>query len=229
MRSRKATPRTKSLQRDLASFAIDGGRLVVGIDESAGFALTPVVLKGLADRIDLVAHSRIDEPLDLEVTTIRTAIDPDHGYLVVEVPVSPRAPHMVDNRYWGRTEKGKFPLGDALVTQLIERRKQWAVAPEAALDEWIVRDPIPVADQKLAHLHVVAIPVPKRDGFMLSAFSGDPRTRFTRLVQEAEGIALSGASVTVYGPQLAVGIAWLVAMLVVAARVYRFNTAILVR
>src|ERR1700674_5886981 len=67
----------KELAKDLASFAIDGGRLIIGIDESAGFALTPVDLKGLADRIDLVAHSRVDEPLDVEITTIRTAADPE--------------------------------------------------------------------------------------------------------------------------------------------------------
>jgi hypothetical protein len=37
------------------------------------------------------------------------------------------------------------------------------------------------------------------------------------------GIALTGSSVTAYGPQVAVGIAWLVAMFLVAARAYRFT------
>lgn len=45
---------------------------------------------------------------------------------------------------------------------------------------------------------------------------------YTALIEAIRGIALSGASVTAYGPQLAVGIAWLVGMSVVAARVYRF-------
>jgi ABC-2 type transport system permease protein len=45
---------------------------------------------------------------------------------------------------------------------------------------------------------------------------------YTALIEAIRGIALSGASVTAYGPQLAVGIAWLVAMFVVAARAYRF-------
>jgi hypothetical protein len=176
----------KELAKDLASFAIDGGRLIVGIDESAGFALTPVDLKGLGDRIDMVVHSRIDEPLDVEITTIRTAADPDRGYLVVEVPVSPRAPHMVDNRYWGRAEKGKFPLGDALVTQLIERRAQWAIEPARLLDESIARDPIARASQKNAHMHIVAIPVPRGDEMMLPVFSGrDWQMDLNRMLIEA--------------------------------------------
>ena len=45
---------------------------------------------------------------------------------------------------------------------------------------------------------------------------------YTALIEAIRGIALSGASVTAYGPQLAVGIAWLVAIFVVAARAYRF-------
>jgi hypothetical protein len=175
----------KELAKDLASFAIDGGRLIYGIDESAGFALTPIDLRGLAERIDLVAHSRVDEPLDVEFTAIRTASDPDRGYLVVSIPVSPRAPHMAGNRYYGRSDKGKYPLGDALATQLIERRKQWAVAPDGMLDEWIARDPVPVGEQKLGHLHMVAIPVPRRDEFMLPLFTGDWRSRLNQFLAEA--------------------------------------------
>lgn len=62
---------------------------------------------------------------------------------------------------------------------------------------------------------VTAMPAPLRDIVPYAV-------PYTSLIEAIRGIALSGASVTAYGPQLAVGIAWLVAMFVVAARAYRF-------
>src|SRR6266566_8119315 len=44
----------KEAARDIASFAIDRGRLIYGVHEAAGFALTPIPLDGLAERIELV-------------------------------------------------------------------------------------------------------------------------------------------------------------------------------
>lgn len=45
---------------------------------------------------------------------------------------------------------------------------------------------------------------------------------YAALIEALRGIALTGASVTAYGPQVAVGIAWLAATFAVASRVYRF-------
>ena len=99
----------KELARDLASLAIDGGLLIIGVDEDKNYALTPVPLEGLAERVEQVAGSRIDEPLALDgVIEIESAAKPSDGYLLVRVPASPRAPHMVDNRYWGRGDKTKY-------------------------------------------------------------------------------------------------------------------------
>ncbi len=98
-------PANKELARDLASLAIDGGLLILGVDEVQNYALTPVPLDGLAERVEQVAGSRIDEPLPLTFIEIESAANPAGGYLLVRVPASPRAPHMVDNRYWGRGDK----------------------------------------------------------------------------------------------------------------------------
>jgi ABC-type multidrug transport system permease subunit len=46
---------------------------------------------------------------------------------------------------------------------------------------------------------------------------------YASLIEAVRGIALTGARVTAYGPQVAVGLAWLVAVFVVASRAYRFT------
>ncbi|GEM_PF-2927431 len=48
--------------------------------------------------------------------------DTSHGVLVVEVPPSPLAPHMVDDSYWGRSSNGKRKLADPEVRRLMESR-----------------------------------------------------------------------------------------------------------
>jgi hypothetical protein len=42
----------KELAADLASLSIDGGFLFIGVDESTGPGLSPVPLKGLAERVE---------------------------------------------------------------------------------------------------------------------------------------------------------------------------------
>ena len=46
---------------------------------------------------------------------------------------------------------------------------------------------------------------------------------YASLIEAVRGIALSGSSITAYGPQVAVAVAWLLAMFVLAARAYRFT------
>src|SRR5438445_4987956 len=73
----------KELARDLASLAIDGGLLIIGVDEGNNFALAPVPLDGLAERVELVAGSRIDEPLPIAgFIEIESAANPKDGYLL---------------------------------------------------------------------------------------------------------------------------------------------------
>src|SRR3989442_1354138 len=88
----------KELARDLASFAVDGGRLIVGVDEDTEPpSLHPVALAGLAERVEQVARSIVDQPLELRTDVVSASSQADRGYLVISVPVSPLAPHMVDH------------------------------------------------------------------------------------------------------------------------------------
>jgi len=172
----------KELARDLASLAIDGGLLIIGVDEDKDYALTPVPLEGLAERVEQVAGSRIDEPLPLTFIEIESAAKAADGYLIVRVPASPRAPHMVENRYWGRGDKTKHMLSDGQVERLIALRSRWAVNAEQALNEWIAGDPIAPDKRQRAHLFVVANPVPPREKLMLPVLGGNYPNTFRDLV-----------------------------------------------
>lgn len=147
------------LGRDLAMFANDGGVLIVGVAEpTAGrFELSPVLLAGLPERIAQVAASRLQPPLYVGISTISSA-DPERGYVVVAVPASAAAPHMTDDRYWGRTGGTREPLSDAQVRAVIERRQSATRPILSELDEDVARDPIPETLRSHAHLHVVARP-----------------------------------------------------------------------
>jgi hypothetical protein len=172
----------KELAADLASLANDGGLLFIGIDEATGPGLSPVPLAGLAERIEQVARTRVDEPLPLTFAQIESSNQAGHGYLVVRVPASPRAPHMANGRYWGRGDKTKHHLSNADVERLMAQRARWAVSAEQALNEWIAKDPIGADQRQNAHLLVVAEPVPPRDRLLLPVFTGNWQATFQRLV-----------------------------------------------
>jgi hypothetical protein len=172
----------KELAADLASLSVDGGLLFIGVDEDTGPGLAPVLLDGLAERVEQVARARIDEPVHLTFAAIMSKKQPGRGYLLVRVPASPRAPHMVGHRYWGRGDKTKFHLADSQVELLMARRAKWAADTEQDLREWMARDPIAAVDRKNGHLFIVASPVPRRERLLLPVFSGAWPDALNRLV-----------------------------------------------
>jgi hypothetical protein len=57
------------LARDLTSFSVDGGIVVVGIDEKTPETpLNALPLNGLCERIEQIARSRVDPPLQVACT-----------------------------------------------------------------------------------------------------------------------------------------------------------------
>jgi hypothetical protein len=100
---------TTELARDLASLAVDGGTLIIGLDEKApdGDPLHAVPLEGLAERVEQTSHMAVRPPLMVESTEIKSSGDPGSGYLVVHVPASPLAPHQVEGIYYGRGDRTK--------------------------------------------------------------------------------------------------------------------------
>lgn len=148
------------LARDVASLAVDGGMMIVGLEEIEPgiFALAPQSLAGLPERIEQIARSIPDPPVGIKTTVVRSERSRSTGYVLVHVPISPGMPHMVRGEYFGRGDKTKIRLDDSQVRRLHERRKISREVGQTALDELIASDPIH-SDNGQAHLFLVAIPV----------------------------------------------------------------------
>lgn len=58
-----------------------------------------------AGEVEQAARTTPDPPLAIPTEEISSAASDGTGYLIVRIPASPVAPHMVDNRYFGRGDK----------------------------------------------------------------------------------------------------------------------------
>ncbi|GAA2803053.1 hypothetical protein GCM10010441_29730 [Kitasatospora paracochleata] len=172
--------------RDLASFAIDGGTLIIGIAEDTAsnvFSLAPQPLVGLPEKIEQIARNTPDPPLNVLTDSIPSTADPQAGYLIVHIPASPSAPHMVDGRYYGRGDKTKHRLADPEVLLLHERRRIAEKDALAMLQYEMERDPIPDGEQ--AHFFFVAHPLAARRDMLKDLVSGDWNLQMAHLIQKA--------------------------------------------
>lgn len=152
----------KEAARDMASFAIDGGTLIVGVAEDKDnrtFTLSPQPLNGLAEKMEQIARSIPDPPLSVLTQEIGSDADLTRGYLIVHIPASPAAPHMVDGRYYGRGDKTKYVLPDPEVVRLHERRRNADRGALVLLQHEIDNDPIPADQRQRAHLFLLAQPL----------------------------------------------------------------------
>lgn len=93
----------EEIAKDISAFANSkGGIIIVGVEEDPltkqPVCLTPFVVEhNCRERIDQVAHDFIEPPVDkLEIKQIASK-KPSKSYLVIEIPESPKAPHM--NKY----------------------------------------------------------------------------------------------------------------------------------
>lgn len=165
----------KELARDLASFAIDGGMLVVGVEENQNtgtLTLCPQPLAGLSERVEQVARDVPDPPVDVVTHEIRSESDDAAGYLVVVVGRSATAPHMVDNRYMGRGDKTKTTLSDAEVVRLHDRGRLSRDDALRLLERQIERDPVPAEARRQSHLFLLAHPSAGRPEMLLDLTGG---------------------------------------------------------
>jgi len=114
----------KGFAKDLAAFANDGGALLIGVREdkpSQTLTVEPVLLDGLPETVDQIARSRCDPPLYVICHPLVAPAQADgkvRGLLLVEIPPSPSAPHMVDHRYHGRSDTTNHQLTDNDVARL---------------------------------------------------------------------------------------------------------------
>lgn len=177
----------KETARDLAQFAIDGGTVLVGIDELGDGTLDrrPQLLDGLAERIEQIATTNVDPPLAVTARAIPTDADRTVGYLVVHVPASPVAPHMVENRYVARGDKTKRYLTDPEVLRLHAMRSVGELDALRLLQEEIQRDVFADGPVGNAHGFFVAQPMAGRAEMLLGLTDGPDYQGLLDLTQAA--------------------------------------------
>jgi hypothetical protein len=87
--------------------------------------------------------------------------DPDRpgwGCLLVHVPASADAPHMVDYVYYSRGDRANVRLGDEQVRAVIEGRRRGRTDVTAELRRMADDDPIAAEKRQLGHLYLLAQP-----------------------------------------------------------------------
>ena len=126
-------------RRTSLRFAVDGGVIIFGVDEreDGTFEMAPHDMDGWREWIDQIALHSV-EP-SVRVTTSALRQDGGDGCLVVVVPPSTRAPHMVDGRYWRRSDNTNVALRDSEARELWQRNLQRRIDAEALISAEIER------------------------------------------------------------------------------------------
>lgn len=167
----------------------------VGEDKATGrFFLNPVGFAGLAERAEQVALERIHPRLTLRIRSISVPSDPTTGFVLIEVPTSPEAPHMVDGRYYGRGDKTKTALDDQEVRRLFDRRARQREEFETILNDAVANDPTPEGLRTQAHLFVVAVPAHREADMLHDALQAATTTMGAWVYDTVRGAPSSNVS-----------------------------------
>lgn len=172
--------KNSEIAKDIAAMANDGGVIIYGLGEDEGGRITrftPFSLDGQAEKIDAIVRYSISEPPVIHILSIPTNENPKVGYLVVQIPPSERAPHMVvvkgDHRFYGRTAAGNGLLSEGEVARLYARRQQSEVNREKLLEAEIGDSPLE-PNENFVYLFLYARPVFAKEGFFDSIFNDEP-------------------------------------------------------
>lgn len=155
-----------------------GGVIIFGIGEDVSgrpTIPTPFELKGEREKIDNIIRTSVSEVPSYTISAIESQLDTTKGYLVLVIPPSERAPHMVivngERRYYGRGETGNYILSEPEVARLYERRNLARFDLTPILEEQIQNAPIK-EHNGFIHLHIVIKPVLQDDSILEKAVGG---------------------------------------------------------
>lgn len=159
---------------DIAAMANDGGLIVYGVGEASdGRPATrhPIAdLRRVRERIDQIVQHSIAGRLRILITPLPLEPGGDEGYLVVQIPPSPDAPHQVlrDRRFYGRGETGNRQLDAGEIDRLYARRVRWEVDTNRLLDDALSTMPrgLPLGEGTMV---VVCRPVSGDSGLLARA------------------------------------------------------------
>lgn len=180
------------IAKDIAAMSNDGGVIIYGIGEDENKRLkilSPFVLEGQPERISSIAQTSIAEPPRFHIHTIPAKEDISKGYIVIVIPPSERAPHMVivsgDHRYYGRNAKGNVILSEAEVSRLYERRNRLEVDLRVLIEKEIKtahRQPNP----QFGYLHMFVRPAFEQPGILnrIQTVSKPTRAVFAEIVED---------------------------------------------
>jgi hypothetical protein len=139
LKSEYTNAHIEDLANDLAALANDSGLLVVGVaqDRTTGrsIGLTPLTLAGFIERVQQMARTSLDPPLNVECRALADPDRPARGIVLIRVPASELAPHQVHGCYHGRNERSTYRLSDAEVEALMRRRTSRAQRLSDLLDD----------------------------------------------------------------------------------------------
>src|SRR6266540_4257369 len=182
------------LAQDLASLAVDGGLLVVGIEDhnSRAGKVRGVELAKLADRVDQVARDKVRPSLVVRSHEVPNPDRPGWGCLFVHVPRSAEAPHMVDHVYYGRGDRANIRLSDEQVRAIIEDRRRSRTDVTGELRRMVDDDPITGDERRLGHLYLLAQPETAAEEALVEFLARDEAMGVTQeiigtIVQERGG------------------------------------------
>jgi hypothetical protein len=170
----------KEAAKDIAGLAVDGGVLVLGVEEDKASgkatAVTPVPLAGKAEWFDQVTHAHIDPPVMVETRELGDPVDPTKAVIIISVPASPLSPHMVDGRYYGRDDRSRRALTDAEVGRLHRERDHAAthIGPVLQQATEDLEALLPHGINESGRVIIVAEPVPLRQQHLLRQQLADP-------------------------------------------------------
>jgi hypothetical protein len=183
----------KKAAQDMAAMSIYGGSILLGVEENSDTGLaervTPVPLAGLPEWISQIATMRIRPPLHVQTRVLNDPDDASRGVVIIDVPVSPVAPHQIDGSYFGRSGRCNTRLEDAEVERLIRQREDRTNRIReilAATAEAVRPRMQPDSTPRVGWLTVVVEPVPIRDPFLLRAQLADNATYPTWLEKHIE-------------------------------------------
>ncbi|MFG1849572.1 AlbA family DNA-binding domain-containing protein [Micromonospora carbonacea] len=181
-------PGNNDLAVDIAAMSLEGGLLLYGIvdHESRAGQVVGVELAGLADRVDQVARMKVHPAAQVRSVEISDPDRPGWGCLLVIVPPSARAPHMVDNVYYGRGDRANHKLSDQEVRQALNTRAQHQHDVAQQLHLLRNEDPVPPPHDH-GHLYVIAQPLAASDDALVELITGP---------QFQQTILLAAASIT---------------------------------
>ena len=178
---------------DVAAMATDGGVIIYGVREDKAavtFSATPIELAGAKDRISDIVVASVRERIEFDVRLLPLDGDPTHGFVVVDIPASIRAPHMVETkgefRFYGRVPGGNVMLTESQIALLYERRRQVESKSERYLGEWIENAPIPRSSEVRGDLFIVVQPVLPDMSLRARAWVGDEGTEMANAILRAE-------------------------------------------